>query len=626
MAAGHTVGAAETREASGQLADVLVRNLEREILKAVATGSPLSETMGLLCRRVEEIVPFTLCSVLAVDESGRLQHLASPSLPEHYSKAVDGLAIGPTAGSCGTAAYRNEPVEVTDIATDPLWADYKSLALPVGLRACWSSPITSGGGRVIGTFAFYYRTPRGPGPLERQIVATCLHYCAIAIEHEEAQAKIHDLAYRDPLTGLPNRASFHNRVLEALAAARSSQRSVAIHYIDLDDFKGVNDTLGHSVGDRLLRAVAERLVACAANGASVARLGGDEFAILQDAVEDLGEISGLAMSVIAAFAHPFHIESHKIRISASSGIARMPDDGDDPEELLRKADLALYRAKGEGRKRFQLFTQEMDAALQTRRALENDLRLAVERPSFELVYQPIIDLESGDVTTVEALLRWHRPGWGTVTPDDFIPVAEETGLIEDIGSWVLHEACLCAATWPPQIKVAINLSLRQFRQERFVFNVIRTLNRTSVPPRRLELEITESVLLSNQRSVRAALQELNAVGIQIALDDFGTGYSSLSYLRSFPFNKIKIDKSFVADLGCSPGSTAIIRAVVGLARDLGMKTTAEGVETREQLDLLRLEGCSEVQGYYISRPQSAAAISALLQVPHLEPAAGRAGR
>jgi diguanylate cyclase (GGDEF)-like protein len=611
-APGQPVGAVGTREGSEHLADALVRDLEREILKAVATGWRLSDTMDLLCRRVEGLVPSTLCSVLAVDENGRLLHLASPSLPESYSRAIDGLAIGPTVGSCGTAAHRREPVEVTDIATDPLWADYKGLALSVGLRACWSSPITSGNGRVIGTFAFYYRTPRGPGALERQIVATCLHHCAISIEHEEARSKIHQLAYCDPLTGLPNRASFHTKVIEALRAAREAGGSVAIHYIDLDDFKDVNDTLGHSVGDRLLEMVAERLVSCASDRAIIARLGGDEFAILQSSFEDLGEISELANRVISVFSAPFHIDAHKIRIGASSGIARMPDDGEDPEELLRKADLALYRAKGDGRKRYRLFTSEMDAELQQRRALEHDLRLAVETSGFELVYQPIIDLSTGDICSFEALVRWHRPAWGTVYPDDFIPVAEETGLIEEIGHWILNEACLCAAGWPPHLKVAVNLSLRQFRQDRFVLDVIRTLNRTGMSPRRLELEITESVLFSNQPNVREALQELSTIGVQMALDDFGTGYSSLSYLRSFPFNRIKIDKSCVADLDRRSGSAAIVRAVVALARDLGMKTTAEGIETRGQLDLLRIEGCTEGQGYYFSKPVAASKIPELL--------------
>ena len=595
------------------LTDALVRDLEREILKEVATGASLSATMDLLCRRVEEIIPLTLCSVLAIDKNKRLQHLASPSLPQHYSKAIDGVAIGPTVGSCGTAAYLKRPVEVTDIATDPLWSGFKTFALPIGLRACWSSPITSGDGRVLGTFAFYYRTPRGPGTVERQIVATCLHHCAIAIEHEEARTKIHQLAFHDSLTGLPNRASFRKKVLEALNTPLASRGSIAIHYIDLDGFKDVNDTLGHSIGDELLR-VRHRApgVMLPVRRDRSARLGGDEFALLQIAIEDQAQVTALADRVIAVFDGPFFVDSDKIRISASSGIARAPDDGEDPEELLRKADLALYRAKSKGRRRYQLFTPEMDLQLQSRRSLESDLRTTIETSGFELVYQPIIDLASGDVTAVEALIRWHRPRQGIVYPDVFIPIAEETGLIEDIGDWVLNEACTCAATWRPETMVAINLSLRQLRNERFVFNVVRTLNRTGFSPKRLELEITESVLLSNQRSVRAALGELDAIGVQFALDDFGTGYSSLSYLRSFPFSKIKIDKSFVDDLGRKADSNAIIRAVTGLARDLGIKTTAEGVETREQLELLRAEGCVEAQGYYISKPLSAVKIAEFL--------------
>ena len=528
--------------------------------------------------------------------------------------------VGPRSARAARLPIATSQIEVTDIATDPLWSGFRTFALPIGLRACWSSPITSGDGRVIGTFAFYYRTPRGPGAVERQIVATCLHHCAIAIEHEEARTRIHELAFRDPLTGLPNRLSFRKKMLEALNAPPAARGAIAIHYIDLDGFKDVNDTLGHSIGDELLRSVTKRLVACCQSGsmagsmanAVIARLGGDEFAILQNPIEDQAEIGALAARVIAVFDEPFYVDSDKIRISASAGIARAPDDGEDPEELLRKADLALYRAKAEGRRRFQLFTPEMDLQLQIRRSLESDLRTAVDISGFELAFQPIINLASGDVTSVEALVRWHRPRYGMVSPDAFIPIAEETGLIEDIGDWVLNEACAHAVRWLPGTTVAINLSLRQLRNSGFVFNVIRTLNRTGLSPVRLELEITESVLLSNQPNVRAALAELDAIGVQFALDDFGTGYSSLSYLRSFPFSKIKIDKSFVDDLGSKADSSAIIRAVTGLARDLGIKTTAEGVETREQLELLRAEGCAEAQGYYISKPLSAAKIAEFL--------------
>lgn len=604
-------------EANEQIVDEQVRDLERAILKSVATERPLADTMAALCNGVSALVPSSICSVLAVDEAGRLLHLASPGLPDHYARAIDGLRIGPAAGSCGTAAYRKQSVEVTDIESDPLWADYKHFALPLGLRACWSSPITTGDGRVLGTFAFYYRTSRGPSPLERRIVSTCLYHCTIALEHEEARAEIRRLAYSDQLTGLPNRVAFQASLQDALKSAHRCNHSMAVHFLDLDGFKLVNDTLGHSVGDSLLKNVACRLKTQLDDCSFVARLGGDEFAIIQGHIQDLGQISGLAENVLSVFTAPFEIGAHKIRIGVSSGIARSPDDGTDVEQLLRKADLALYRAKTDGRRRFQLYTPEMDAALQRRRAIEQELRLSIETSGFELVFQPIVDLSTDRITSFEALLRWNRPGVGVCYPDEFIPIAEETGLIEEIGDWVLEKACTEACTWPAHVAVAVNLSLRQFRSRRFLFNLVRTLTRTGLPPHRLEVEITESVLLSIEPDVLAVLRGLADLGVRIALDDFGTGYSSLSYLRSFPFDRIKIDRTFVADLGVRRDALAIIRAVSSLARDLGMRITAEGVETKAQLDCLRDEGCTEAQGFYLSRPVAPSAVSLLLDAEEI---------
>ena len=618
VASGEPLAAVEVRVADVQNDVAALRALQHDVLEGVATGRPLRDIMDLLCRRVEALVPSVVCSVLAIDQRGRLLHLASPSLPPHYSGAIDGVAIGPTVGSCGTAAYRGEAVEVTDIATDPLWADYKHLALPLGLRACWSSPIKSSTGRVIGTFAFYYRVARGPTRFEHQVVAACLHHCAIAIEHEEARSKIHQLAFCDTLTGLPNRKSFHDRGTELLRLCGESSASLAIHYVDLDDFKGVNDALGHSVGDRLLECVAERLSAFATDGAVVARLGGDEFALIQTQIAHPEEINELAARITAAFDLPFTIENHIIRISATVGIARVPDDGTDLVDLLRKADLALYRAKSEGRSRFRFFTAEMDAELQKRRTLEHDLRVALDEDVLELHYQPIIEISSGNLVAFEALLRWNHPRLGTIAPAQFIPLAEETGLIERIGDWVLTEALRQASSWPSDVKVAVNLSSRQFRNAGFVLDLLRALNKSGLSPSRVELEITESVLLADNAIVATSLRQLSDTGIQIALDDFGTGYSSLSYLRSFPIKKIKIDKSFIHDFDRRPESLAIVRAIVALARDLGMRTTAEGIETWEHLRLLRLEGCTEGQGFYLSRPLPSAMIPELLHRFHGE--------
>ena len=579
-----------------------LRDLEHEILEAVATGRTLSDTMLLLCRRVEEMAPEALCSVLAVDEQGRLQHIASPSLPADYSQSIDGTPIGPNVGSCGTAAFRAAAVEVTDIATDPLWSDYRHLALPLGLRACWSSPITASDGRVIGTFAFYHRTPTGPGELERRIVVRCLYHCAIAIEHDLAQSKIQQLAWRDPLTKLPNRAYFEQRAAEALRGKNGQPVATALHYIDLDDFKGVNDSLGHHVGDQLLISVANRLAACVSTSAIVARLGGDEFAILQTDSDDPHAAADQACRVIDSFSKPFTIESHQIRIGATVGIAHAAPHGSNLVELLRKADLALYRAKALGRNRWQSFTPDMDAELQRRRSLQQDLHTALETENLKLHYQPIVDLSSGRIVCFEALLRWQHPEHGLVPPAEFIPLAEESGLIDELGTWVLKQACSEAAQWPDSIGVAVNLSSRQLRNDRFAFDVINVLRASGLAPERLELELTESALLLATPAVTGGLRQLSASGVRIALDDFGTGYSSLSYLRSFPINKLKIDQTFVADLASRPDCAAIVRAIIGLAQDLGMKTTAEGIETEEQRDFVCREGCCEGQGFLFGAP------------------------
>ncbi|MCW5716862.1 MAG: EAL domain-containing protein [Bauldia sp.] len=614
-------GARQPLPASDRETSEALRALEHEILERVATGRPLAEVMELLCRRVEAIDPGVICSVLAVDRLGRLRHLAGPSLPEHYRAAIDGLATGPSAGSCGTSAFLGQPVVVSDIAVDPLWADYRDLALPVGLRACWSSPIKSSTGRVIGTFALYRRTPGGPEPIDREIVASCLHHCAIAIEHEEARRRISELAFRDALTGLSNRTCFQAEAEQALRIVADGHGGVAIHYIDLDDFKIVNDTLGHRVGDQLLGEAARRLLACVGSGETVARLGGDEFAIIQSAVAGRKDVEALAARIVAAFGAPFDIEENRVRVGASIGIAMAPDDGCDLVAILRKADLALYEAKGQGRGCARFFTPEIDAALQRRRVLEHDLRIATEARAFELRFQPIVDLGRGNTVAVEALLRWQHPVRGSVSPAEFIAVAEDTGLIEEIGEWVLHEACRAAIAWRPEVKVSVNLSWRQFRRGGLMADIMGALERTGLPPERLELEITESVFLSNSAAVGETLRDLRRMGVGIVLDDFGTGYSSLSYLRTFPFSKIKIDRSFIADLVFRPDCAAIVRAVIALARDLGIRTTAEGVETEEQLDLLREEGCSEGQGYLFGRPMTAADVTTLFGLASQQPVA-----
>ena len=426
-----------------------------------------------------------------------------------------------------------------------------------------------------------------------------------------AEERIRHLAHFDALTDLPNRVTFYERMDSILAHLRRSE-SVAVLSLDLDRFKGVNDMLGHPVGDLLLKAVADRIRGCIRDEDIAARLGGDEFAVVQVLSKDAPDVSALAARLIEVVGASYELDGHQVVVSISVGIAIAPADGDGPDVLMKNADLALYRAKADGGGTYRFFEMEMDARMQARRALELDLRRAVVNCEFELYYQPIISVKTGQVTGCEALVRWHNPEHGMISPGEFIPVAEETGLIVQIGEWVLREACAEAARWPSHVIVAVNVSPAQFKNRNLVQTVIRALADSGLSPDRLELEITELVLLQESEGAFSILHELRDLGIKIAMDDFGTGYSSLGYLRSFPFDKIKIDQSFIRDLPSKEGSVAIVRAVVGLSSSLGITTTAEGVETSEQLARLTSEGCNEVQDFLFSPPRPAAEVEHIL--------------
>src|SRR5882757_519687 len=434
-------------------------------------------------------------------------------------------------------------------------------------------------------------------------------------EWQEAQEQISHMARHDALTNLPNRTLFREQLEKALRLVKRSDQ-LAVFCLDLDHFKEINDSLGHPVGDALLKEVARRLGECVTEHDTVARLGGDEFAIVQFCSEcDPSAVSLLASHIVEKIAAPFDIGGHQLVVGVSIGISLAPEDGKNPDELLKKADLALYRAKADGRGTYRFFETGMDARAQARRVLELDLRAALNRDEFEVYYQPIRDVASDSVVAFEALVRWNHSLRGMIAPVNFIPLAEETGLIIPLGDWVLRQACLDAAGWSEDITVAVNLSPVQFKNPSLVQSVKAALLASGLPPQRLELEITESVLLQNSETTLAVLHELRGFGVRISLDDFGTGYSSLSYLRSFPFDKIKIDRSFVTDLATRADSMAIVRAVTGLGKSLGIVTTAEGVETEAQFDLLRREGCTQAQGYLFSKPRPAAEVQAMLSRP-----------
>jgi diguanylate cyclase (GGDEF)-like protein len=430
-------------------------------------------------------------------------------------------------------------------------------------------------------------------------------------ERRRSEARIAHMARHDALTNLPNRMLFRERMEEALTRVARGH-NIAVLCLDLDHFKAVNDTLGHPIGDALLRAVTQRLLACVRETDTISRLGGDEFAIIQVVAEGVKDPAELAQRIINAVSEPYDLDGHQVIIGVSIGITIAPDDGVKPDELLKNADLALYRAKAEARGTFRFFEPEMDARMQERRHLELDLRKGFAAGEFELFYQPFINLQTNVITGFEALLRWHHPERGTILPQKFIGVAEEIGLIVPLGEWVIRQACQQAATWPSAVRVAVNLSPVQFKSPHLVPAVELALSSTGLASDRLELEITESVLLHESEANLTTLHELKKLGVRISMDDFGTGYSSLSYLRSFPFDKIKIDQTFIHDLPERDDCLAIVRAVTSLGDSLGMTTTAEGVETKEQADKLRAEGCGEVQGFLFSPPKPAGEIRGLL--------------
>jgi diguanylate cyclase (GGDEF)-like protein len=431
-------------------------------------------------------------------------------------------------------------------------------------------------------------------------------------KQKEAEAQIEHMAHHDALTGLPNRLLFQAQLEHALRW-RGRAGQVAVLFIDLDNFKNINDTLGHQVGDTLLKTVAARLEECVRGGDVVARLGGDEFVIVQTEVESPTDAANLAIRVREAILDSCEIANHNIVVDASIGIAVSPDDGTDPQELIKNADLALFGAKASGRGTYRFFEQAMDQRMLERHELELELRKALVNGEFEVHFQPLVNLDTDKIGCCEALLRWKHPARGYIPPDRFIYLAEETGLITRIGDWVIRTACHEAAKWPQDVMLAVNVSPVQFRSPNFVDVVTHTLASSGLAPERLELEITEAILLENTDATLATLAQFHRLGVHIAMDDFGTGYSSLSYLQKFPFDKIKIDGSFIQGLADSDESAAIVRAVAGLAKSFHMTTTAEGVETDEQLRIVRELGCTEMQGHLFAKACNAQDVIRLIE-------------
>ncbi|MEJ2143223.1 MAG: EAL domain-containing protein [Gammaproteobacteria bacterium] len=430
-----------------------------------------------------------------------------------------------------------------------------------------------------------------------------------AIERKRSEERLAYLAQYDPLTGLPNRALFHDRMMAAMRHAERHNSVTALLFLDLDHFKDINDTLGHTAGDELLKDVAKRLQGCIREEDTIARLGGDEFTVILQDISHREDAAEVAEKILATLSKPFILKDEKVFVTISIGIAGYPSCGKNAEALIQNADTALYRAKSEGRNNYKFFETEMNMAVSDRMTMINDLRHAVHKKDFILFYQPLIDTSSNKVTGVEALLRWHHPERGLIPAKDFVPLLEETGLIISVGEWVLNEACRQNMLWQqdglPPVYVSVNLSVRQFHKCDLVNMVVNTLKKNQLDPHLLQLEVTESILMDNTKRTLEALDKLRKLGVRLAIDDFGTGYSSISYLKEYPFNILKFDQSFVQDMEHSINGAAIVAAVINLGHSINMSVVAEGVETHHQLNMLNERGCDHIQGHLFAHPMSA---------------------
>jgi diguanylate cyclase (GGDEF)-like protein/PAS domain S-box-containing protein len=579
--------------------------LQRRVLQAMVNEASVVEVMNMVCREVERLAPEVVATVLRVDDAGQLRQLAAPSMPAAYADALDGLKVGPQSGACGTSAFLGRPVIVPDIATDPLWDDYRHLPLPDDVKACWSSPIKSSDGRVIGTFCFYFRERRLPDDFHHRLVDVCVYLCALALEREEARARIRQLAFYDELTGLPNRNLLLAQAEQAIARAEPERKRVAVLFLDLDRFKQVNDTLGHPIGDALLRDVAQRLRRLARASDIVGRLSGDEFVMMMPDFEH-GRLTAAAEHILVALAQPFSVGGVTLNPSVSIGISVFPENGRDMDTLLRHADMAMYQAKTAGRNRISFFSAEMNRQAQERLALEAALRDALEAKALRLHYQPQVGLKNGSLYGVEALARWRHPTLGDISPARFVPLAEECGLIGDLGDWALREACSQLAVWRSNglrvPSVSVNLSATNFHNLNLPRMIAATLAEFGLAPADLMLEITEGVVLDATAGTLRTIAELHRLGVRLSMDDFGTGYSSLGHLRRLIVDELKLDRSFVQGLESDDAARALTSAVIRIGESLSLPVVAEGVENEEQRRFLIEQGCAAGQGFLFSPP------------------------
>ena len=567
--------------------------LNGKVLDALVREEPLATTTMLVCREIERVAPDLRVSVARCEADGSLQLLAAPGLPPSFG----------ISASCPLAAQRGRPVEVADLAADADCGGCHGQARALGLRACWSQPIRSSSGQVLGVLTFHSQRPGLPSPWQRKLAELGQHLCALALEREQTRTRMHRLAFYDLLTGLPNRVMFNALCEQPLSRAEQDAVPMALLFIDLDRFKRLNESQGHAAADGLLRELASELQQLAGTEAVVGRQVGDEFAVLLPRHQQ-HQAAVLCDQVLAMIGRSRTVGNLTVHASASIGVAMYPEDGRTIDTLLRHADLAMRRAKDEGGARFRFFSADMNRLAQERLLLEATLRESLQQGGLRLHYQPQVHGSNGRLYGVEALVRWQHPHLGDIPPGRFVPLAEECGLMTEFGYWVLEEACRQQADWHARgiavPRVAVNLSATTFEQPDLVENIRHLLQRHQLPASLLVLEITESVMLSEQPQVLGNLHALHVLGVQLALDDFGTGYSSLSHLHRLPISEMKLDRSFISEIGHDQAAAALILSVLRIGESLGKQVVAEGVETREQHRFLIDNGSPVLQGFLYS--------------------------
>lgn len=577
--------------------------LQNEVLESVAAGMPLAAVGALLCRRVEALIPGVLVSILTVDADGRLQHLAGPSLPAVFETAYNGLAIGPSVGSCGTAAHFAREVEVVDIATDPLWVNFRDVVLPHGLVSCWSTPIVARDERVVGTFAFYSRERRGSDDRQRRVVRACVHLLAIAIEHDQVFSRNYRLAYFDVLTGLPNRSRFMEAVRER---AGQADARAGLLLFDIDGLKSINDTIGHDVGDALIGEVARRLRARLPPGRAF-RCGGDEFAVIADDCTTHGQLVTAARQVLSLFSAPLDLDGRQIPLHVTIGGVLLGEDGRDADSLCQNADLALERAKRTHRGGFLRYKEEFRQASRSRADAVRTVRAALRENRIVPYFQPIIELSTGKLAGAELLARMVAPDGTIISAQDFHLALPDPRIARDLTGVMLGEVAAALRDWLDRgfapIRFGINLSTDDIERGDLEARILRIFGRHRVPLDHLILEITEKAMMDfDGVAVSGTVAALRERGVQFALDDFGTGFASLTHLVNFPVAIIKIDKSFVQAMLSDRASAVVVETMIGIGQRLEMCVVAEGIETEAQLDWLKKAGCGFGQGYLLARP------------------------